>query len=265
MLLTEEDISILNKAGLTPLQSKMYLVLVMSGKQSIKSVAKMANVDRSNAYKEIQRLEEMSLVKRIIDSPNLYEAVSPKEGILLLLNGKEEEYRNTKKQANDLLKRLSYRNKEKVVEKKREFVLVPKRNAFMKSAMINMSSVKKSNDTITNLKRFSQAMPYTFEIHKAALERGVKTRVIMEKPKGEQSLPEAIRNLMNYPNFEIRAASKPPVTLGACFDNASVGILVDPTSSIKESAVFETDHPSFVELFCNHFETLWESSENIKL
>jgi sugar-specific transcriptional regulator TrmB len=265
LFLPDEDISVLNRAGLTLLQSKLYLVLVLSGKQSIKSVAKMANVDRSNAYREIQRLEEMALVKRIIDSPTLYEAVSPQEGIMLLLNGKAEEYRDTEKQARNLLNRLSYRNTEKVVARKREFVLVPKRTAFMKSAIQNMNSVKKSNDTITNLKRFSQAMPYTFEIHKAALERGVKTRVLMEKPNGERSLPKAIQELMKYPNFEISYASKQPVTLGACFDNSYVGILVDPASSIKESACFETGHPSFVELFCDHFENLWRASEKIKI
>jgi hypothetical protein len=145
-----------------------------------------------------------------------------------------------------------------------KLMVVPKSNAFIKSAMLNIKNIKTSNDTISSMKRFAQAMIYTFEIHRAALERGVTTRLIFEKPEEETQLTKPVQTLMTYPNFQVRFTQNPPEVLGACFDNRKVSILLSPKADVEASPCFLTDHHSFVVLFREYFESLWASAEPIK-
>jgi sugar-specific transcriptional regulator TrmB len=263
--LKDEDILVLNKAGLNALQAKIYLTLVMNGKQSIKSVARAAVVDRSNAYREILNLQEMGLVGKTIGVPNLFEAIPLQDGISLLLSRKEQEYQEIKKKTEQLIEQARCCIGGVIEEQEKDFHITPKKTIFIRGALIHMQNAQWGNDTISSLKRFSQAMVYSFETHKRALERGVKTRVIVEKPENGQILPETVQTLMGHQNFELRYTPTVPKTLGACFDKKTVGILMDPLASITESACFNTNHPSFVELFHNYFEQLWCKAEKADL
>lgn len=263
--LREEDILVLNKAGLNALQAKIYLTLAIGGQQSIKSVAKAACIDRSNAYREILNLHEMGLVEKTIGIPNLFEAIPLQDGISILLSRKEKEYNEIKEKTEQLIEQARCCMSEVIAAQEKDFHITPKKMIFIKGALIHMQNAQQSNDTISSFKRFSQAMAYSFETHKRALARGVKTRVIVEKPEKGQLLPETVQNLIAHPNFELRYTLTVPKTLGACFDNEGVGILMDPSASITESACFNTNHPSFVELFRNYFEKLWNTAEKTTL
>ncbi len=260
----DEDALILNRAGLTVLQAKMYLALVRNGKQTIKGISELASIDRANTYREILKLQKIGLVKKIIDVPSFYEAIPVDHGIPLLLAYKEEEYETTKKETQSLIEKFKVYPSAAPEKISDNFVLIPKKNAFMANSMGNIQSAKTSNYTITNLTRFSQALVYTFEIHKSVLEKGVRTKVIIEKPKAGKPLNKAILKLMVYPNFELRYTLCPPQVLGACFDSKKVGILLDPSANVQDSPCFTSSHRSIVTLFLNYFEHLWDSATPIQ-
>ncbi|MCL4430263.1 MAG: hypothetical protein M1167_05880, partial [Chloroflexi bacterium] len=182
----EQNTLILTHAGLTLLQAKIYLALIQNGRQTVKTVSETARVDRSNTYREILKLQKIGLVLKKIDTPNLYEPLSLNLAIPLLLANKKEEYENTKKEADDLLKKFKGSPENLNVKSNSDFVLIPQKNAFRKTSIHNIRNTKISNDTISNLKRFSQALPVSFDSHKIALQNGVRTRVIIEKPKNKK-------------------------------------------------------------------------------
>ena len=224
----EQDIGTLSHVGLTPLQAKIYLTLFQNGRQTVKLLSERANVDRANAYRELLKLYKIGLVKKVISAPNLYEALPIEVAISLLLSYKEDEYKKTKKEAEALLRKCRCHSTASFEKLDQFFNHVPKRNAFMGSAKSNRESAQITNDTISNLKRFSQALEVNMETHKNALKHGVRTRIIVEKPKERKALHRAIRNLMACPNFEIRYTIIPPQVLGACFDGKTIAVLTDP-------------------------------------
>ena len=65
-------VSKLQKLGLTEIQSKVYLILLSLGKEKVSTIAKMANVDRSNVYKAFDKLQKRKIVSKILGSPNLF-------------------------------------------------------------------------------------------------------------------------------------------------------------------------------------------------
>jgi sugar-specific transcriptional regulator TrmB len=256
----EQKIPILTRSGLTLLQAKIYLALIANGKQTVKSLSQTAKVDRANTYREILRLQKIGLVIKKVNTPSLYEPLSLDDAIPLLLAYKKEEYEETKKEAENLLKKSKEPSNELKLRSENEFILIPKKNAFKKSSINNIKNAQVSNSTITNLKRLSQALPESFESQKLALQRGIRTRMIIEKPQNEKAISKSILKLMEYPNFELRYTLTPPKVLGACFDNQTVAILTEPSADIWNSPVLCTNHESFVALFQNYFESQWDSA-----
>jgi sugar-specific transcriptional regulator TrmB len=255
----DDAVSILNRAGLTILQAKIYLTLVMGGNQSIKMIAKAANIDRANVYREIINLEKMALVKKIIGNPNIYDAIQFQDGISLLLKQKTDEYEKLLIATKKLAKHFSEKNTTNTIQDENKFTIVPKKAMFIKNALAAIQESQKSNDMITSLRRFSQAMPYFFNAQKTALMRGVRLRVIIEKPK-VRTLSKNIQNLMNYQNFQLKYTTNTPKAIGACFDEKTASFIIDSTADITNSACLVTNHPSFITLFQNYFETLWNSA-----
>ena len=91
-----DNIDKLRNLGLTPLQAKIYITLVKCGKQKVQKIAEKIGTDRANTYQGISQLQKRGLVRKILGSPVIYEAVSLQESIKLLLKQKEIEY-TTKK------------------------------------------------------------------------------------------------------------------------------------------------------------------------
>lgn len=259
LLVRDEDFSILTHAGLNLLQSKIYLTLAACDKQTIKMIAKVANVDRANVYREILNLQKMGLVKKIISCPNIFEAIPVKDGISILLQRKAEEFEKITKETKKLAKHFSADKENKVLKEESQFVMIPKKAMFIKTSISVIQNVQISNDTITSLRRFTQALPYSFRAHQIALERGVKTRVIIQKSETE-NFSKYLQTLMTYPNFQIRYVSEPPDAFGGCFDGKTTSVLIDHIADITESAALWTDHHSFVALFQNYFENLWNAA-----
>ncbi len=262
LLVRDEDISILTHAGLTLLQAKIYLTLAVCDKQTIKMIAKVANVDRANVYREILNLQKMGLVKKIISSPNIFEAIPVKDGISILLQQKAEDFEKITKETKKLAKHFSADKDNLVLKEEPQFVMIPKKAMFIKTSISVIQNVQISNDTITSLRRFTQALPYSFRAHQIALERGAKTRVIIQKPETER-FSKYLQTLMTYPNFQLRYVSKPSDAFGGCFDGKTASILIDHIADITESAALWTDHPSFIALFQSYFEELWNSATPI--
>ena len=256
----EQKIQILTRSGLTLLQAKIYLALVVNGKQTVKSLSQTAKVDRANTYREILGLQKIGLVIKKVNMPSLYEPLSLDDAIPLLLSYKKEEYEETKKEAENLLNKSKEPSEELTIRSEDEFLLIPKKNAFRKSSINNIKNAQVSNSTITNLKRLSQALPESFESQKIALQRGVRTRMIVEKPQNEKGISKFVWKLMAFPNFELRYTLTPPKVLGACFDNKTVAILTDPSADIWNSPVLCTNHASFLTLFQDYFERQWDSA-----
>ena len=261
MPLSDENILVLKRAGLTNLQAKIYLSLLKNGMQTVKTIAEAADVDRSNAYREIQSLQRVALVKKIIGNPNFYEALPIQDAISTLISYKKQELEETTKQAEELIYRLNLKNEVDCLDQgEKEFIFIPQKQAFLNSGVQLFSAVQKTHDGISSPKRFSQAMPHLFQFHKAALERGAKMRVIIERPQNKNVFTKPLLTLLAHPNFQMRYSLSPPEVLGGCFDNNSLVVLIDPEADVTDSPCLFTTHHSFVLLFQKYFEALWSST-----
>jgi hypothetical protein len=121
-------------------------------------------------------------------------------------------------------------------------------------------NVQRSADIITTWHRLLQIMDYCYEYYERALARGVKYRFILEKPKKGFDFPRKLRELLATPNFKMRFSKKAPKTNAGIFDRKEATFNFYPSKSLKESPIIWTNHPSFLSMCKDHFNTAWKSA-----
>lgn len=103
------------KLGLSPVEIKIYLILLRLGSSLAGNIAKKAEVNRSNCYDALQRLIEKGLVSYFVKENRRYFQATAPESLLTLVEDKrfkiEDELKNEKQEAEqiiDKLRRFSY-------------------------------------------------------------------------------------------------------------------------------------------------------------
>jgi sugar-specific transcriptional regulator TrmB len=112
---------------LTVLETKVYLALSKTGKQSMKAISYLADIDRSDVYKSIVKLQKRGIVEQTIGYPNLYEAIPPQDRIRILMRLKKDEYREIENKASDLLQKLADTEEKKTEEQAFRFIMIPEK------------------------------------------------------------------------------------------------------------------------------------------
>ncbi|MFZ7138291.1 MAG: TrmB family transcriptional regulator [archaeon] len=264
MTILDEDVMVMNQAGLTIMEAKIYLSLLNFNMASIKDIAKEAEIDRSNCYRTILLLQDLGLVTMIIGRPNLYVGTPFKKGVQFLLEQQKKKYEEVKKATTKLANRLEKESVKDELLRGETFSIIPKKTRFINRAVKGIVSSQKSIKCISSFKRYSQALNYSFDSIKSSLNRGVYHHSIINKPETGQKIPQTLKTLMEYPNFEIRYLPNIPEALGSCVDNKRIGILLEPDQNVKESDMLSSVHPSLVAIFNEYFKNLWNEAKDLK-
>jgi len=93
--------------GLSPLQSCLYLKLIEIGKATVKSLSKNSGTARADVYRTMSSLHQIGIVKKIIDSPAMFEALSPEQALSILLDIKINETKALAEKTSNLIQSLN--------------------------------------------------------------------------------------------------------------------------------------------------------------
>jgi sugar-specific transcriptional regulator TrmB len=262
-LVTEdEDVQTLTHLGLTTSQAKVYLALLELEKATGKTISKHSKVARQEAYRILAELQEKGLVERIIAMPTEFKPIPIKDCIYILIGRKKNEISKTQKEAITLLQKLKEESSHALQEEEPQFILVPEKEAIRRVRR-NIENTRTSLDVITTLNRFKLGLFNFDEVDKKALERGVKFRLIINKPDDENSLTEIVKAVTENPLFEIRYINTPPLAAIAIYDKKEVIIAISATAAINEVPILMSNNPSLLAIAQNYFETMWLTAMEI--
>ena len=248
--------------GLTPSQAKLYLIILKIGRADGKTIAKHSGVARQEVYRILCELQESGLVEKIIAKPYEFRAIPLQDGLSSLLTQKAEEYSEAKEKTKILLQR--FENKAEDVSQEYALILIPKREAVIKRIGNELKNAQQSVDHVTTMQRFMQAIHQYFAFYKEGAERGVKFRVITEKPKDDKAFSKAMQELWLTPSVKVRYLSQLPKANVAIFDRKEAMVTVYPATGLTESPCIWTNHPSLLSIYQDHFETVWRRALKYK-
>ena len=106
-------------------------------------------------------------------------------------------------------------------------------------------------------KRFPLTIRTFRENAKKALERKVKIRVILEKPKDMNELPEEIYDFKKFPNYQLRYIIDPPKAIVVIFDKKKSIIKTTTSEGLAEDPALWTNNPCLLSILYDYFEIMW--------
>jgi HTH-type transcriptional regulator, sugar sensing transcriptional regulator len=256
---TRDGVQLLNRLGLTFRQAKVYLALAKYGDCSVREISNGSGVHREDVYRILRELQRKCLVKKRITYPITFEAVPVEDALSFLHERRIRETEELQKKEKKFLEVSTASLASKISsEEDAQFVLIPEKETAVISNKKAIGNAKCSIDAVNSPKRhLLSALVFGKEVNEA-LGRGVKIRVITQKPKRMQLLPKAEIEIENEAGFKVKYISINPSAFFAIFDNKEVLIVADKTEDIKSSTLW-SNNPALLALCSNYFASLWQA------
>lgn len=259
------EIQTLIDLGLTLTQTRIYLALAKFGKLKISSISKQSRVARSDVYRTLAKLQELGLVEQCIEAPVRFIAIPIDEGLKLLMQNKTQEYKKIGKETESLLTTFkSSKADEEIQTTHSQFILIPEKERVIEKQKEAIDASQNSIDLILTWNRLRRGTGNLFAHNlRNALDRNVKFRVLLEKPRTEKLIKQALK-LTSTPLFEIRFLETPPKTILTIYDRNELVVIVDPQIDLLgKSPALWTNNRSFIALVQDYFDISWLTALDI--
>ena len=265
-MMLEDEVQTLTRLGLTSIQARVYLALASSGISTAKTISKNSQVARPEVYRIMPTLEKLALVERIISTPCKFRANSMQDAVSVLIERRIKETSELQAITREMLKKFKYNNTRTALEKdESQFILIPQKEAAIERRRKTIENAQKSIDVVNSWKMFPiTAFTYAEEIMKA-LQRGVKIRVITQKPKDKKAIPEIVREFRETLNLKVRYVPTPPPAVLSVYDKKEALMTTSATADLGKSDVLWSNNPCLLEVFQHYFKTLWMTAIEDKI
>ena len=259
----EEGIRLLINMGFTETQAKLYLALLNIGKTDVKTLSKQANVPRQAAYRTLGELQEKGIVEKIISLPQEYQAIPLQDGLTVMISSKANEYAKIIEKAKEFLLKFEAQNQAQVSDKQYNISIIEGKDTIINKIGTLTDGLEGNICVCQTVQRWMHVNREIIDNVKEALARGVKYRVVLERPDGEFSFPKEFKYLLSHPNYELRLINDRLKINAAIYDDKVACFSFYPAKAVQDTPIIVTNHPSLLVGFVDHFENLWRESEKI--
>ncbi len=252
---------VLFNLGLTLKQARIYIALAKSGPSRINEISKVSKVARTDVYSALEKLQQIGLVEKLIQTPPCYRAIPLKKGLTLLLETRTQQYQKTKAETEILQKTLEIGTSDTIQTKSSQFILVPEGRAVLDRIRNAIETAQHSIDLIVSWKRFSTGISHTFaENIEKAWAKKVKIRFIVEMPPRDRTSKHLVEFFREKPSSQIRFVRGHPKTVFGIYDKKQVFVVVISKRDLQSSPALWSDNEALVSLASDLFEALWLTS-----
>jgi sugar-specific transcriptional regulator TrmB len=256
----KEGDDFLTQLGFTKTQTKIYLTLLKIGDATAKTLSNKADAPRPIVYRTLDELQEMGVVEKEIATPMKFKAVPLKYGLQVLMLRLLQQHKDLQEKAKKFLYNFKAYEEGPLEQGEYKFIVIQTKERIIQKMKLQHENVQRSAEIISTWHRLLQIMDCCYEDCKQALKRGVKYRVILEKPEKGFDFPLKLRELLATPNFQLRFSRKALKTNAGIFDNKEATLNFYPSKLLKESPIIWTNHPSFLSMCKDHFNNAWKSA-----
>jgi sugar-specific transcriptional regulator TrmB len=261
----DEGIQTPTKLGLHISPARVYLTLLNLKKASGKKISGYSKIARQEVYRVLAELLEKGLVEKIIAMPTEFKPIPLKEGISNLIERRKKELSETEKEAIKLVQKLNKENsKTTLQENETRFSLFPEKAAVRREER-TLVTVQKSLDVTTSCENPHGIIFIDEEAITKALQRGVRIRVIIDKPAEGKLLSAVTNKLQKYPGFKIRFLPAEPNALISIYDKKEAWVCTGIGPTLEESPTLWTNNPCLLSILQDYFEMVWHRAMENKI
>jgi len=261
-LLAHEAIQTLVSLGLSFLQAKVYMALVVLGTSTGRTAAKQAKVASQDVYRVLLELQEKGLVEKIIGKPNEYRAIPLDEGVSILLERRENETEELRKSVFEICSsfQLSDQNEDNIASN--QFVLIPEKKPSVNRFVKAFETAETSLDLMNDFQDAIIAHDKLFQLNVRALDRGIKIRDILSVTQENGLLPKPFFALFRRePAFQIKYLDYPAPAKLIIKDSKEVFISTKTKEKTMEQPHLWTNNPVLVRVIQEWYNRLWKKGK----
>jgi sugar-specific transcriptional regulator TrmB len=267
LAIEEAAVQTLTRLGLTISQAKVYFDLLRLEKATVNTISKHSKMARQQVYRVLAELQEKGLVEKIIEIPTEFKPIPIEDCMYILIERKKNEVFKNQKEATVLLQRLiQKKTKNTLQEDEAQLRLISERATVLREKG-RLKAVQRSIDEVTSWKNPHTTMFIDMDDLTEALQRGVKIRVIIDKPSEEKLLTDITKQLKKHPTFKIRYLPNAPKALISVYDKKEAWICTCTQPVRKDCPSLWTNNPCLLAILQDYFEMLWltamEAPENL--
>ena len=269
LLEIEEKIPELTNFGLTPLQARVYVRLLMLGPSHARHLGSILGINRVDTYRILRGLRKRGLLEVLISEPSKYVAVEPGQAIEILISERQKQISDLRSRSPSVLSWLNSIARSEPEPVGPQTIDDSSVTHFrLKYGIQMVDSLRKlARTSQTEILKIWSAPGLIFHSEEGLLEefekaaaRGVKIRGLVEITEGNK---EDVRYLSQF--AILRSAKDLSTTLRYTISD-SKEVLVNATQAPLEQAgvmAFWTDNPAIVHGFIEDFTRKWELSEAV--
>lgn len=176
-----ETMSLLRRLGLNQYESKVYFSLLKSGSTSASEIGTLADIPRPRTYDVLDKLEKMGFITVQPGRPTKFRAAAIDETFELMKGKKEDEFRKSVSEIEDIRVRLSekVRTSKDSKRDKEEYLWLIRDRKNIHSKIENMINAAKMSITISTTANGLDRKLSCFEnaLRKAS-KRGVSVKIV---------------------------------------------------------------------------------------
>ena len=255
---SNKGVEVLQGLGLTQCQAKIYLSLCRFGCLDAKTISKDTHIARQDVYRVLADLEKERLVEKVINRPTKFRAIPLKNGISFLLKQKQKELSIIASQTKSLVDQFN-RSNEQLLTEKAEFVWVPSKEAVLYKIQESIKNAQSSINLVSSYERISKISMFS-EALEGAWARGVKCRIIIDKPEKSRASDEILNFLSKDASCKVKFLPSPPETVMTIYDRKEILIFIDPNARLSESPALWSSNLSLISGMQNYFTILWTTA-----
>jgi sugar-specific transcriptional regulator TrmB len=254
----DECVQTLTLLGLSFNQARVYIALVRSGMSNAQSISMISKVAREHVYRTMTSLQKLGLVEKIITIPTKYKAIPIHDTVSILTERKIKETSELQARTRRLLRNFKEGNARITLqEEEPQFVLIPEKKAGFEKRRNAFENAQKSVDVINSWSRHSSTVYNNAELLNKAMKRGVKIRVITEKPEDENSLLKVEQIFQKNPPHKVKYVLTALSAETTIYDKEEVFIDVSVASRYGECPTLWSNNPCLVAIVQDYFEIMW--------
>ncbi len=228
--LYERITEIFHQFGISEATTKVYLTSIKLGKAKASQIAEHLNIDRTEAYHLLKKLQKLDLVEESLENPVLYNPKNPIPVIETFIEREEYRLKSVKLIESSLLediKNLNFENEDsKNVGK---YIILrgrPRIFSFMKDEILRSKTSVRTLMTVNDsIRRFHNGG--IFELMSEKCRQGVDIKIIAEIGKKNNSVLSQFSKIA-----ELRYLKRVPIDL-TIYDGCSVSLPLLNTNSLK--------------------------------
>jgi hypothetical protein len=257
-MFSEQVYQVLVELGLSSLQAKIYCSLIQIHDPTAIAVSKLSKVARQEVYRITDELAEVGLVSRTVSTPIRFQAVPLNEALTILMESRIKSTSGLMKKIKTL-SRESQKKQEKTPSSYIIKELSPNEDWFGNSPLKLQTT--KTFDLITSFERLSTRLKADQKVFRnAARTKKTMIRIITNRPPADSPLCKIIDSLTIYPYFQMRFLDSKPDAVILIFDKKEAALSLSLNKPPGPPYLF-ANHPAFLYLAIEHFETMWNKAE----